>query len=965
MKKNKKIYWSKLSEEDRLKEMRRIAKEEACENGVFYTEKSHRLYKAIGHYGVSIDVLLEGTGLRRTEAAVRTGYDWKNMSQEQRIETLVEIAKERAEDGILGSGLEYRDTMRLYRINKYDIFKKAGLVCKNDVKKLRDKKALELLREKALEHTQQRITDIQTLAEWIATTLFNKDSPVDLFEFAKQMNHQGLRVREALFTHVAELLIYTDTPLEKLTLSELDKILKNVTINTHQRYIEMAHRIIKNLLFGEAAKNGLYVPAMLEFNQGAYVQKFIAIERKRIKKPITVYEHSIMIFPQKLPYMADIILSLKEYASVKSKHFVIDLLSHYKKNVFSKASRSDFNRTLIKNILLPLQEAGIEYAKPIKKTFNKKARLTEEYIKHVKNKDGVKKEDRTVGWYVFETTKVTLKSHSTTMSNIFVAYGEYLNIKAKELASFHLEELRNRPKTFMLNAVLHAIIEDGFYKHEGLVSNFDELIDEFDFNEDVWHYGKKSSIDFSVFDETFQKPIKHYAKHMIKGGKDKSMRKANISEVIDILRSVGLFSFSDLNSDIEMRFYMTLGDTITDDASTRKASTLLDYFRHFIGVLQKLKLDLVSESFVLNYDFKIKTPPPKIVVYSDEEMEKIVKFLKSDESITNEFMTRLELCAFGLQTLTARRLGEITNEAEGLKTDAFSEWGSSGEVTLKYYSPKHGKHEQVLLSDLIGERKDPFAKVLEELSMKLFKEAIEITSHYRHALPVTLKEYVFVIHEARIDSNRLYKKLGSAYFYSKIKRLYFHLRIKQPKSSHTSRHTLATAIILSGGTIMDAADALQDQAKTVSRHYHQFTSQTDTLKHFAEKGRTSMVDALRDSEHFHHLEKKEHRVLLPEEMSPNGHKMAGGSCLESNENIIKCPSYQMIRGAKGCSGCRHLEVNAQDNKGYWQKEVEATFEAMEATAPGSIAYQWEDSNNRRARNVLDDIEQKELEHEFF
>lgn len=63
------ICWSKLSDNDRLKEMRRIAKEEASRDGVFYVAGSHRLIKAMEFYGVSIEKLIEGTGLNRAECA--------------------------------------------------------------------------------------------------------------------------------------------------------------------------------------------------------------------------------------------------------------------------------------------------------------------------------------------------------------------------------------------------------------------------------------------------------------------------------------------------------------------------------------------------------------------------------------------------------------------------------------------------------------------------------------------------------------------------------------------------------------------------------------------------------------------------------------------------------------------------------------------------------------------------------
>lgn len=884
------------------------------------------------------------------------------MTQEQRVEALVEIAKSKAINGVVKkSAIEQRDTIKLYGINLDMVIERAGLVSQTDYRKQDKSRAVDEVFFDADNMINGKIVDnineLKTLAGFVAVAIFNQD-----FSYRRELiNGLGFPQPEQVLKKLKRLLEYSEESLETLTLQRLDEILESLKDTYTEKTNAIVDRKIKNLLSFKAIELGLFVPAAIEFNQGVYCLEFVEKERTRIKDTVTVYEHGIMLFSEVMPYKSDALLALREYASVKPEFFALERLNNYKKGIYSKAAKSAFHRALIDNILMPLQESGLEFADSLRKRYNKKVGIIEKYVEYLENKDNIKKEDRTFGWYVFQYSGITKQTPASILAKIHHAYADYFDVQVKDLVSSDLEELRSRASVYKINAIFHAIAEDGLCSSDVLYENTSKIMDRFDFNSPVWCYGRNGSISFEGVDGALQKPVRHYVERMLMANRE--FRKSYLFRMIEMFKQARIYTLDDLDSEAEMRLYLTLKASIVDSFSHNIARHVLKFFRSFVGELQKRKLDLVPNAFVFNYDLKIKSPPVEIVVYDDRELGAIVGFLQSDESETCKYMNRLELCVFGIQALTARRVGEIVSESAGLTIDAIYEWGNSGELMMKYFSPKHKKYESVLLSDLVGRREDAFAKVLVVLVLKLFDEALKITSEYRHALPDELKNQLFVVRETQ-TIQRLYKKLSTNFYHTGVKKLYRDLGIDTSKTAQTFRHTLVTAIILSGGTVMDAADAIQDQVSTVAKYYHEFTSRADTLKHFAEKGRTVMVDSLSDSQHFLDLEKNQHRVLWPDEMSPEGYRMAGGSCVETVEGRLRCKSYQMIRSAKGCSGCRYLEVNAEDNKAYWQREVDATFKAMEAAVPRSIAYKWEESNNQRARSVLESIEQKELENEF-
>jgi len=196
-----------------------------------------------------------------------------------------------------------------------------------------------------------------------------------------------------------------------------------------------------------------------------------------------------------------------------------------------------------------------------------------------------------------------------------------------------------------------------------------------------------------------------------------------------------------------------------------------------------------------------------------------------------------------------------------------------------------------------------------------------------------------------------------------MKLLFKQIGVKPSQNPHEFRHYLATHLILSGGTIMDAADALGDTTQTVAKNYHKYAERIDTLKLMAAKGRTQLVDAKEDSEYLKSLDENNSKVCSPQEMSETGHRMLGGSCTESIDGMQACPSYQMMYGARSCSGCKHLEVNCVDHKEYWKKELRTAIKGLDESKIGGMQWGLYQTKKLKAKVMLDDIKTKELEYE--
>lgn len=888
------IRWDKMTEDERLEKMCQIAREKCIVDGVCLPSRSGSLHHAMNKYGISIDKLLES------------------------IEFM----------GWMGEYIDLSDALKAL----YEEFE---------------------LQKKVLDD----LANVKTIGEFVATALFDKEGNIK----TEGNSLYELRVRPIHIKNVLSgLLHHSDEFLVEFTSDKYENI-RELAIKKHTASKQVVYKIfivIFNFLFRSSANVGIYVPAGLEFADGKFVYDFIEVERKRIRQPVTVYEHCIKIFPKILHYKAMSLIALKESAEVKPEHYGLPLTQAFL-DKFCKGYKS-LTLKVIRPMLETLKIQGITFAIPLPEHSLSRSMIELPYLSYIRTNGNVSKIDRTFGWYVFETISIMDRwKDANFKTKLYASYGEYLDVKLVDMQAEDFVSIRSKDKNPQWNDIMRKIHEDGMYSEE-IMSNEEERIEiEADFKDSVWKLWDGQNMDFSNIDEKYSDAIRHYVKHL--NDKKSTTRPFLIKAMLEFFKQVNMPKLSVLNRDEEMAFYMELKKSIKDVATQRRAKAILAQFRNIVGHLVKLDLGLVPLHYKIDYTFKIKPINGKIVTFSEDEQQSIIDFLEKSAQETDRLMSRLELCAVGIQLLSARRISEIVSEKEGigLKVGAIGRWGMSDEKQLRFFRSKPPMRESmVLFADMIGQRSDPFAKAIPELLPKLCDKALEITSKYRHLLPNDIKEFLFV--DAAIKG-KLYSKISSNRISKRMKKLFKYLGVDSTKTPHTARHSMATALILAGGTVQDAADALGDETKTISSCYQEYTSRQDTLKLFADKGRTQMVDSLEDSAEFKRLEEDKHRVLLAHEMSPNGCKMAGGSCTETIEGRLNCKSYQMQRGAKSCSGCEYLEVSIVDNKAYWLAEFRATLENMGNTDPNSPAYEFEAQHHRAAEAMVQRIEEKERE----
>lgn len=715
----------------------------------------------------------------------------------------------------------------------------------------------------------------------------------------------------------------------------------------------------KGLFVGIVLKSaldaGVFVPYALKFNNGEYVKNYITAMKNKIKAPKTLYEYFLCGWRDDLGKLGryNILQFFRNNANVYPEEFEL--------NTVTKYYRCKTQRAVIKaNVLLPLQKKGI-----LSQYFFETAALTRWIDRHLSSKVDVPKAERTIMWYVAEVYKDEI-ANMTPKRKVTIAFNfkELLHIKAVDFSSEDFKAIQNGNGAY--REVIERMISDGVCSYD-IFKQDNEDPEEFDWSADVWHYSRRGKYDFTKINEGFREPAKIYMKEVTKKLTKKVGFINELYFIFEELSKVGVSSMPELTEDKKKRFYMVLKSMEKQGGGEHaKAIRLLERFRSFIQKLQRLDGDKLNKSLKVTNDyFSIKQRPSEITVYDNDDMLKILKFIKSDESITGQFMSRIEVCAFGLLALLARRIGEIVKssarKSTGLRIDAIKTWGISGEYGLSYYSPKHEAFEYVLLSDLVCDRTDPFGEELVDLVLSLFNEAVGITSKLRKILPIELKDLLFIVPDCSVG----YKSLTGDTLSNKMFKVFEAIGVERKnKTSHKFRHTMATNIILSGGTIADAADALGDTPQTIVKSYQDFTSRIDTLKHFAEIGRTQMVDAINDSAHFNDLDKKQHKVLMPSQMSEGGYRVVGGNCVTENDKRLNCPTFQMTNSPDGCVGCRHLEVNAVENKDYWIAQMKLKAEAIDSKEPGSQSYRWESAGLERAKNIVEEIEQRELENDF-
>lgn len=790
-------------------------------------------------------------------------------------------------------------------------------------------------------YCKEHIYDCNTLNELVATFLLKNKKDVILYS-----------VRVSLIDFLTQILPNENVNLSEFTTETLEELLigkKSV------RNISAVKSVFTLEILNSGINARILIPYFLEYARGKYIKNYAAAMKKKIEKPETVYEHYLCADIDNKYSNYDFFCFMRDNANVSPEDFEWKTII---KHIICKSTRSNLKKT----IFSPLQKNGV-----LSEHFFETGLFFEWYREHIKNKKDIPKEERTVLWYVMEVYEdrlMLLKGWEKL--KIISSFKEVIHIKAVDFSYENFQTVRSN-KSGAYKEVIEMMIHDEMCSHDVLEEK--EEVYEINWNDDVWYYSERAKYDFIKIPKTFRESAKIYTKEYTEKLTKRSVRMSDLLIMFEGLLSTGVTCISELTQDKKKSFYVLLRSMDKQGGKEKKAAIrILKQFRSFISTLQKFKYSELNGSLrVKNDNFRIKKTSTEITVYSDDDMLKILEFIKSDESVTRDLMGRIEVCAFGLIALLGRRVGEMINSKRkgkgigGLKIDALKTWGMSGEYGLSYYSPKHKAWEFVLLSDLVGYRTDPFAKELIELVPLLLDEAVNITSKFRKSLPEKLKDILFVTPSPDVG----YAAISSATMLKKMYRVFEAIGIdRKGKNFHTYRHLIATNIILSGGTVADAADALKDLPKTVAKYYHQYTTRVDTLKHFAAKGRVQMVDAMKDSEHLDKLNNKQHKVLMPDHLSEDGYKVVGGNCVSEAEHRQNCSTFQMTNSPDGCVGCRYLEVNAIENKDYWLALMNVRAESMSSLQVGSISYRWEKAGYQRAKIVVEDIEQKELENEF-
>ena len=899
------------------------------------------------------------------------------MSQEERIEKIRELVQEKElvdEDGVVSfRGYPVAGTaMTTYKISIDSILEGTGwvhnqnrtAVLTNRLNNLSEQQGLKTL-------VRDNLSQAMHLNEALATVFYDKKGKVkpSIIEAFTACTADAKHIKNIL-----SVLVSNKTPLNDLSGEKLDSFVNDAAIPHSIPAATTTHISIalKNILVSAIAQTGIYAPFALRYADGRHVSDFIEAERRRIKEPMTVYEHCIKIFPDpKTVYAkANVIIALKESADIEPALYGLALTSEYA-NCFNSKMVKTSVVTAIAKLLTELQIQGIKFATPVdaSKKQQRPFLLDLSYLDYLKTKDTVKQQDRTFGWYVFETIDYnTLDGIQKT--RLHSSYKDHFNTKLPSMTKEDFALIRGnyQGRTYRLSDIIHKIHEEGMYDKSVMSEDVEIENNTLDDNDPVWVLWNGIKIDFNGVDEIYEEAFRAYVRKL---NRDKMTVEQNrLYDMLEYFRASEMPSLSELTRNDEARFHIALKrsfDTAISETPKNKARRALSTFRTMISHLKKLDLDLVPKGYKCDYIFRLpKWKKPEIKVYTDDEQEAIVKFLSSPASLTDKVIPRLYLLAIGIQLLSFRRAAEIASEKEGcgLKLSAFTPWGHTGEMQFNYFRSKAPmKRASVLIADLICYRTDPFAKAIRDgLLLALYGEALAITSEYRHRIPVTLQDYLFV--EKTTLERGLFQKIIQAQISKSLTKLLKHLGIPPEKTGHTARHSAATAIILTGGTAADAAHALGDKVITVERSYHQFTSRQDTLKLTAEKGRTSLVDSLKDAETFKHLEEGEYNVCTPEELSPDGHKMGGGQCNHTAEGRLACPSYQMMRGSKSCPGCDKFQCSIIDNKEYWENELKATLINMENSQKDSMAYDYEAMHHRVAVKMLERIEEKEHDVEY-
>jgi len=945
------INWVGMSEQERYDKAKKRVEAVLADNS-FNATKNAAINDIMNRYKIKEQILEElgvvKSDMKRNKVA--------NMSKDERLEWAIAYIKENMRDGVFAAKKHqnFYDSARYRGVYK-EAFKTAGAVKPKETWKLSFKALM-----KAMEpYKKKDIAKIKTLNEAVAN--------MDFFDSSLWEQKLGNDNKNPYSERLKSVFpLSNDIYLSQLSPAKLEAILLEGWDGVKSTQTKLLGFIQNNILAGIFIK-GVCIPAVVRFDGGKYISEYVKAVAASIKEPKTLSDYCYLNWNKSVRNKQAVLEFLQQHGDVLVKDFKWQTVMDYLPYGFAEETLHVWRYLFKKDLLLPLQKKGI-----LSESFFSLTPFDYIYEKHLEKKAIVKKEEQTVMWYALEHhNHLSMQSRSIKKSLFMIRFGPFESVKAVDFTAEDFQALKNRKSSVAYIPVVQNMIEDGLCPYSVMETEVDER--EFRYDDDVW-IANGQQLDFTLIDEVFRDASKTYAKSKTKKCTQKMIGWKNLLELWKMLAHIGVNSLEELDNSKKSLLYLSLRKMANEGLKqNNKALRVLGAFQSLVKCLKELNYNGLSKQLVIVHsEFTLPKIPKEIDVYTEDEAQAIVDFLMFDpadeeyQRICKECnLKRLEVCAIGLLALSARRIGEIIQsvsaDSTGLRVDDLIKVGASGELALRYYSPKQKATQMVYLGDLVGQRQDPFAQVLEELIPKLFKEALDITKPYRKHLPDSLSNLLFV--EKKNGNKRLFGVIQTPTVWKKMKLFFQKIGVNPSRNPHEFRHYLATHLILAGGTIMDAADALGDTTKTVAKNYHKYADRIDTLKLMAAKGRTQLVDAKEDSEYLKSLDENNSKVCSPQEMSETGHRMLGGSCTESIDGMQACPSYQMMYGARSCSGCKHLEVNCVDNKQYWKKELQTALEGVDESKTGSMQWSLYETRRKKARVMLDDIKTKELEYE--
>lgn len=796
--------------------------------------------------------------------------------------------------------------------------------------------------EQCRQHDKSDIENCSSLNELVATCML-KDYKK---HFLEEQKHASPK-RSALKS-IDMLLVKDDVLLIDITNEKLQRIYTEVPEAYRSNFL----KFVRDEMLLKALEKGIAVPCYVK-NNVAFINMYMrniahTKEVNTLQELFAKYWSNIEGSKSSLTALTEDIqnknlkdLTYDDILSSGTGRYTVESL---------KSLRYLINRYIIK--------PAIE-DKLLPRNFLDRNKFDELLREHLGSRELIPKEDRTVGWYIFELHKKANTYFSNKKYTFMRMFGAVLEKKAKDLSREDVENITaNANARLSYVSAINRIIKDGLCNPD-VFRNEEHISEDFCFDDDVWHFSVRSSIDFSDICLGLREPVKHYIWEITSGLK-KTLNGGfvNIELLFEKIEKLGVNKVENIDNKLKKKLYLEL-EEYAYLYSASKSRSMLKHFKRFVRILQNINY----EGFNLNISFnpgeiRLPSSTSKINTYTDEEMTKILKFIQ-------ESPNRLMACAIGLQALFARRISETVsfNEANrysGLKVDALRKLGSSSVYALVYESEKQKKVLAVPLSIMVGKREDPFAENLIELGMALFEEALQITSIYRKGVPDRLRNYLFV-EPKRHGGYGLLRGGVVRKVFNKFKK---NAGIGKEKSFHEFRHTMATGIILSGGSVADAADALGDEVETISSYYHAYAQRHDTIKHFALLGRSEMVMPLEDSEFFSELSKNEHKVVLLNDLEEGAQDVVGGKCSASLSSMFSCLSYKMLNSESGCPGCKSFRVVAYIHTEYWKRQQAIKLREMSVARNGNWWFEKTKAGYEQATNILEELEEKELEHEL-